>query len=188
MTLDLPFAPGDLLLTHPGPDYWGCAVVLSAFAPASGRLARFHVGTTPIIRRREFDLTEIELGSLTILRVSPVFRVAPRTYATGRLRTCIGVYAAASRAGVRVLGRVDPKPLYLPPLTLEVGDGTAGAFPLCGTLRSEIGHDAMIEWRRVHDAEAFEKDCAAARERYEVLLAKRPTGRKRGTRRGPSDG
>ncbi len=86
---------------------------------------------------------------------------------------CIGIYTARSRKGICVLGKMDPAALYSAPLSLIVGDGTGGDFPLCGPLRSNIGGEAVTVWRRAHDADAFEKECAAASEQFEAFESER---------------
>ena len=81
--------------------------------------------------------------------------------------------AAKSRGDIVVLGKIDPVRIYDAPLTLEVGDGTNGNFPLCGPMRKEIGWEAVTEWRRVHDAQAFSREVVEGRAQLELMEAMR---------------
>lgn len=184
VTSALAFVPGDLLQTEPRPGYWGCAVVLSAFPGTQELHPSFHIGITPIVLRHDYALSEIDTTSLSILRFSRGVRVAPLTYTTRNQEVCIGIYTARSQLDLRVLGTVDSKTLYTAPLTLAVGDGTGGDFPLCGPLRRSIGSEAVVAWRRVHDTEAFEREANEAKIQFEAreaerLLKQRQAQRKR---------
>jgi hypothetical protein len=110
---------------------------------------------------------------LALLRISRRVRIAPLTYATKDEEVCIGIYTAKSRTGLRVLGTVRPEALYRGPLTLAVGDGTAGEFPMCGRLSKSIGSEAAAEWRRVHDVEAFEREAIESIKRFEAIETER---------------
>jgi hypothetical protein len=169
----LAFTPGDVLRTEPRPGYWGCAVILSAARKTTEFHPRFHVGVTPAVFRHEFDFSEIDASQLTILRFSRDVRTEPDTYVARGTETCIGIYTAKSRGDLLVLGKVDPLSVYAPPLTLEVGDGTNGSFPLCGPLRKNIGVEAVISWRRIHDAETLSREVIDARESFEAMEAER---------------
>ncbi len=173
MKTKLAFEPGELLQTEPYPGYWGCAVVLKAHLQTPELHPSFHIGITPIVMDHEFELSEIDTASLSILKVTRQIRVAPLTYKDMPEETCIGIYTAKSRSVVRVLGSVDPKPLYTRRLTLRIGDGTNGTYPLHGPLRKNIGHDAVIAWRQVHDAEQLAKDSEAAAKSFEAFESER---------------
>jgi hypothetical protein len=178
----LAFAPGDVIQTEPQPGYWGCAIVLTATDRTAELLASFHIGITPLIFRHDYAWPEVDPGSLSILELSRDIRLARGEYGA-RTEVCIGIYTARSRGSLRVIGKVDPGAIYPLPLTSTVGDGTAGAFPLCGPLKKTIGSEAVVAWRRVHDAENFARDVAVARARFEELEAER-LARQRQARRG----
>jgi hypothetical protein len=169
----LAFTRGDVLRTQPRPGYWGCAVVLTQTHKTVEFHPRFHVGVTPFVFRHEFELSEIEVEHFTILRSADEVRVGPNEYVPRATRTCIGIYTAKSRGDIPVLGRIDASRVYDAPLTFEVGDGTNGTFPLCGPLRKGIGWEAVIEWRRLHDAEALNREVVEARSQFEVMEAAR---------------
>ena len=94
-------------------------------------------------------------------------RIAPGTYIERAEQVCIGIYTARSRSDIQVLGRTDPVLVYPTPLTLEVGDGTSGTFPLCGPLSKAVGWEAVVVWRRTNDTESFEREVAEARDRFD---------------------
>jgi len=167
------FTRGEVLRTEPRPGYWGCVVVLSETQKTAEFHPRFHVGVTPVVVRHEFGLSDIDLDQFRILRCTDEIRVGPDRYVPRATRTCSGIYTAKARGDIFVLGKIDPLRVYDAPLTLEVGDGTNGNFPLCGPLRKEIGWEAVIEWRRVHDAQAFSREVVEARAQFEVTEAMR---------------
>ena len=169
----LAFTRGEVLRTEPRSGYWGCAVVLSGTEATAEFHPRFHVGITPIIFRHEFGLSDIDVNQLRILRRTDEIRVGPDRYVPRTTRTCIGIYAAKARGDIFVLGKIDPLRLYDAPLTFEIGDGTNGNFPLCGPMRKEIGWEAVIEWRRIHDAQAISREVVEARAQFEEMEAKR---------------
>lgn len=173
MAAELAFAPGELLQTEPYPGYWGCAIVLSAYPQSAQMHPQFHIGITPIVMLHEYELSEIDTSNLSIMKVTRKIRLEPFTYGTLPEETCIGIYTAKSRSIIRVLGRVDPKPIYSRRLTRRIGDGTKGNFGLHGPLRKNIGHDAVAAWRSIHDAEAAEKEGAKAAAEFEAFDAKR---------------
>jgi hypothetical protein len=139
---------------------------------------------TSAVFRYEFDFSEIDAGQLTILRFSRHVRTEPGIYVARATETCIGIYTAKSRGDLLVLGKVDPMIVYASPLTFEVGDGTNGTFPLCGPLRKNIGSEAVISWRRTHDAEALGREVIEARAHFEATEAERlARQRERGKRK-----
>ncbi len=169
----LPFTPGEVIQTLPQAGFWGCAVVLTAKPRSSEFHPQFHVAITPIVFRHEFTSAELDLATLSVLRFGRHVRIGKGEYVARGEVPCIGIYTAVTRGDVKSLGKVDPHGLYESPLTFDVGDGTKGAFPLCGPLHSSIGSEAVVAWRRVHDAAALEKDILDARERYETFEQQR---------------
>ncbi len=167
-----PFSPGDVIQTEPCGGYWGCAVVLSATPRTPEFHAQFHIGITPIVFRHQYEWNELNTSALSILEFERGVRVAPEDYIR-RAEVCIGIYTARTRRSVRILGRVDPSAVYSLPLTFTVGDGTDGNFPLCGPLKKGIGGEAVVAWRRVHDAENLKRELSAARQQFERLEADR---------------
>ena len=115
------------------------------------------------------ELDDIARDHWTVMEFFRNVRIATGCYAARASTPCIGIYTAKSRGAVRVIGSTDPRVVYSRPLTLEVGDGTNGCFPLCGPLTKSIGNEAVIQWRRMHDADALDRDVSAAREQFEAL-------------------
>jgi hypothetical protein len=178
----LALKPGDVIQTEPQPGYWGCAVVLSSADGPNNTHPRFHVGITPVVFRHDYVWSELNADTLSILEFSRSVRSASGEYGA-RAEVCIGIYTVQSQGDVRVLGEVDPKAVYALPLTESVGDGTGGQFPLCGPLTKTIGSEAVIAWRRIHDADNLANEVTAARRRFEELEAKRISRQSRSTRR-----
>jgi len=56
---------------------------------------------------------------------------------------------------------------------MEIGDGTDGAYPLCGPVPDYLGQEAVVAWRRVHDRERLAKEQRESFERFEVFEQKR---------------
>jgi hypothetical protein len=145
--------------------------VLSAFPATKSTWPSFHLGITPLIFRRDYDAADLAQETLSILSLAATVRVAPNVYVPRAPRLCIGIYGAESACGFAVIGRVEPRTLYAEPLTSEVGDGSAGAFPRGGALDVSLGREAVVAWRRVHDAEAFAQEVALANRRFEEMVA-----------------
>jgi hypothetical protein len=166
-TTELAFVIGDVLQTEPSPGYWGCAVVLGAASASAGFYPRFIVGITPLVFQHRFEWPEINQSGLTILQFERSIRIGPGEYAT-RSEHCIGIYTARSKGGIRVLGNVDANAICALPLTFDVGDGTGNAFPLYGPMRKTIGGEAVIAWRRIHDAANLSHEISASRKQFEM--------------------
>jgi hypothetical protein len=160
---------GAVLKTHPREGYWGCAVVLTAGGTVPGFLPLYHIGITPLVFRHDFSPQDLDGRELSILIFDRGVRLAPGTYAVRR-ETCIGIYALPRQLPLPVIGLTDPTKVFPGPLTYEAGDGTAGKFPLCGPLRPNIGGEAVIAWRAIHDAEAWAAELQAAQESHERLM------------------
>lgn len=167
------FAPGDVLQTEPQPGFWGCAVVLSATPGTAELNPSFHVAVTPVIYRHAFLPSEIDMAGLSVLVASRSVRVAPNEYMERAAQPCIGVYTAKSRGDVRVLGTVNPLSVWPTPLGPGTGNGTDGAFPLCGPLTRTIGWEAVVAWRRIHDAVALAEEVLQGRQRFESFEQER---------------
>jgi hypothetical protein len=125
-----------------------------------------HIGTTPVILRHDYRWAEIEGRELRILDFERAVRIAPNEYGT-RQETCIGIYTAYSHPALPVIGLVEATRVLASPLTFEVGDGTAGKYPLCGPLGLHLGSEAVSEWLRINDPAQWQADRDAARESYE---------------------
>ncbi len=163
-----PLNPGDVIQTHPQRGFWGCAVVLTARDGTDQSHAASHIGISTFIATRRYSWRSVDPQQLRIVESLPSVRVAPGEFLQSRdPRTCIGIYSVRTLAGIKVIGRIDSHLVYDKPLTFDVGDGTKGAFPLCGPIKERFGYEAVVAWRKVHDKERFEKGTVASRERFE---------------------
>jgi len=159
---------GDVLITHPHPEYWGCALVLTARGAPDGCL----IGITPAVFRHEFAFSELDLDRLSILEFDREIRQADGTYRHLRRETCIGIYTRRPNANVRVIGHVDVASLALPELNFDVGDGSNGGWPLYGPVGDHLGGEAIAAWRAVHDRERWLQELDAARKRTDEMFAR----------------
>lgn len=169
-----PLKPGDVIRTHPERGYWGCAVVLSARDSTSEFHPMCHIGTTTLIKPRKYAWKNIAPLDLEIANLSYNVRVAANEWHTTReARLCVGIYALKSADKLDIIGHIDPKTVYPPDLTFEVGDGTSGSFPLCGPIPDYLGHEAVIIWRQKHDAARLDQEIRRSREAFEAYEAQR---------------
>ena len=168
----LAFKPGDVIQTEPQEGYWGCAIVLASADGTTNSHPRFHVGITPLVFRHDYAWSELGASGLSLLTFIRDVRMPSGEYGS-RSETCIGIYTALTRGEVRVIGEVDPKQIYALPLDATVGNATAGHFPLCGPLTKAIGHEAVVAWRRIHDAGGLARDAEESRKRFEAMEARR---------------
>jgi hypothetical protein len=163
---------GDVLVTHPDPGYWGCALVLKTQDATDELGPVCLIGITPVIFRREFAFSELDVGQLSILEFERQIRRADGTYTHLRRETCIGIYPRRYNAHVRVIGRADVASMTLPRLTFEVGDGANGHWPLYGQVGDGLGAEAVVTWRAAHDREQWLQDLDASRARTEEMFAR----------------
>ena len=163
-----PLKPGDVIQTNPQQGFWGCAVVLSARNSTDQFHSMCHIGVTTLITKQKYECDFVDQDQLEILRFAPAVRVAPNEYhQSPKSRTCIGIYSLKSASHLCIVGNISPTLLYDKPLTFDVGDGTNGNFPLCGSIKAGFGGEAVVAWRKIHDAENFAREVAEHREQFE---------------------
>jgi hypothetical protein len=168
-----PLTPGDVIRTHPGRKYWGCAIVLSARDSTTEFHPMCHIATTTLIRPRKYAWEEIDASELEVATIVPEIRVAPNEYVASETRVCIGIYSLKSADNLDIVGRVNPKEIYDRRLTFKVGDGTAGTFPLCGPIPDDLGYEAVVVWRQIHDAARLKQEERKSNEWFEAYEAER---------------
>jgi hypothetical protein len=163
-----PLQPGDVIQTHPQRGFWGCAVVLSARDSSHQFHPMSHIATTTLIAKQKYHWSSVDPKRLEIVKLSPIVRVAKEDYyQPNEPRTSIGIYSLKSAASLRIIGRINPLNIYDKPLSFDVGDGTKGTFPLCGPIPENLGNEAVIAWRLIHDKDRFEQEKLEARRRFE---------------------
>lgn len=162
-----PLRPGVAIQTHPQRGFWGCAVVLSAYDGTDRSYPMCHIGITSFIARRRYAWSSIDTQQLQIVTIAPEIRVRPNEYYESAPRTCIGIYSVKTAAGLTIIGRIAPELLYGGPLTLDIGDGTKGTFPLCGPIKESLGSEAVVAWRKTNDYERFAQESAKFRNAFE---------------------
>lgn len=173
-TIANPLRPGDVIRTHPQSGYWGCAVVLSARDSTPEFHPMCHIGTTTLIRKRKYSWNSVDPVDLKIAQLGFDVRIAPNEYVRApKERICICIYSLRSANGLDIIGHVDPMQIYPHQLTFDVGDGTSGKFPLCGPIPNNLGHEAVVVWRRENDSARFEQESRKSREQFEFFEAQR---------------
>lgn len=131
-----------------------------------------HIGITTLITRKKYSWKNIDPAGLEVLKYAYDVRVAPHEYYRAPdMLTCIGIYAVKNAADLSIIGRVDPSAIYSFPLTFDVGDGTNGRFPLCGSIPEDLGDEAVVAWRRVHDSVRLNRERQQDRELFERIDA-----------------
>jgi hypothetical protein len=160
-----------------------------------------HIGITPIVMQHDYEWGEIAGTPLTVLERDTRVRTAPYTYGT-RHDTCIGQYTAKPHPALPVIANVDATRVFPSPLTFEVGDGTAGKYPLCGPLQPRkvrgvaerefpsLGMEAVVEWLRINRPGQWQAEQDAASESFERYERRRldEERRKRQARRSRKGG
>lgn len=163
-----PLQPGDVIQTNPKRGFWGCAIVLSARDSTDQFQPMSHICITTLISKKKYAWNDVDFRRLEIVKIAPIVRVGPdEYYQSNELRTAIGIYSLKSAAGLRIIGQVNPTDVYNKPLTFQVGDGTKGRFPLCGPIPDDLGEEAVVAWRLIHDKEGQAQESAKAMRQYE---------------------
>ena len=165
------FEAGDILRTHPRQGYWGCAIVLSVREATEAFAPMCHIGISPFIALHEYAYRDLGVEDLTILSYDQGVRVGRNDYRARRV-TCIGIYENRNRPSLDVIGAVDPASVYQRALTYEAGDGTDGKFPKCGSVEPSLGFEAVVEWRRLNDSDAYWTEDSKARLEFEEMDAR----------------
>lgn len=129
------------------------------------------IGITPIIFRHDFAWPEIADWSFSILQFERGVRLFPGENRSRR-ETCIGWYDAWPNAALPTIGQVDASKVYRGPIRFEIGDATNGKWPLCGRIEGHLGYEAVIAWRRIHDAAQLALDEAASEKTHDELVAR----------------
>jgi hypothetical protein len=162
---------GDVIKTHPKDGFWGCAVVLNTREKCE-QFNRFClIGITPIVFRHDFTWREVADFEFSILEFVRGIRLFPGD-TRSRRETCIGCYDARPNPELPTIGRVDASKVFAGPIGFEVGDATNGKWPLCGRIKEHLGNEAVVAWRRTHDAVQLALDVEASRRSHDALMAR----------------
>ena len=168
-----PLEIGSVIRTNPSEGFWGCAVVLSAYDGTAEHYPVCHIGVTDFISTKIYDAAELDFSRIEMLTYESRLRVAPFDYVRMPTRRCIGIYTVMTATRVDVITTIDPTDIYDRPLTMDIGDGTNGAYPLCGPVPDYLGQEAVVAWRRVHDKERLAEEERESSQRFEVFEEQR---------------
>lgn len=134
---------GDVLRTHPRDGYWGCAVVLGALAETREFHPKCLLAVTPWVFDHEYGFDEVDQARLEFLQEAgrPVQRI----------------YTYKKLIGVTRIGRFDLRNVELPEVSFEPEPWR----PLCGPIDQQVGSEAILAWRELHDSERLNAEIEA---------------------------
>lgn len=128
--------------------------------------------------QHDYEWAEIAGTALTILERDTEVRTAPYTYGT-RHSICIGQYTAKPHPALPIICEHRRGPCVSSFTNIRVGDGTAGKYPLCGSLQPRevrgvaerefltLGMEAVAEWLRINRPGHWRAERDAASEWFE---------------------
>ena len=67
-----------------------------------------------------------------------------------------------------MIGKVDVSSFFHGPTAFEIGDATNEKWPLSGRITPHLGSEAVIAWRRIHDAQKLKTDIEEAHASHDV--------------------
>lgn len=152
---------GDLLKSNPIEGYWVCSVVLSFQPKSVDSNAMSHVALTNAVFEHDFDFTDINIDKLKIIHTSNH---------ENSLVPCIEIHASKLVKEIEVIGQLDLGFLYPHNLEFQIGNGSDGGWPQCGPLAKSLGYQAVHQWRKVNDHEAWLKDIVQAEKSHKDML------------------
>lgn len=137
----LKLAVGDVIRAHPRDGFWVVAIVVGT---RSGDWDQCLLWLTPWVFRHAFSFDEARSQPVAELPDDQAAMVEIWTYRE------LGDFAP--------IGRLDLEGVPLPEVSFE----PKGWRPLCGPLAPHLGWEAVMRWRRIHDAEQLALDIEAA--------------------------
>lgn len=151
---------GDLLKSNPFEGFWVCSVVLS-YQPKSDEFnAMSHVAITNAVFDHDFEFSEVDIDKLKIIH---------SRNNEDSLVPCIEIHASKLVKNIEVIGQLDVEFLYPHYLEFEIGNGSDGGWPQCGPLAKSLGYQAVHQWRKVNDREAWLKDIVLAEKSHKDM-------------------
>ena len=144
------FSKGDVIRTNPENGYYGIAVVLSEgrrleIAPGKMSYPMCHIAITPFIFRHEVTLEEIDANDLQVLVFERNAKRDDGADMHWNTETCVYLFTDRNKAGLTVIGNIDPSGIYQEPLDYEPHKDR---FFLCGDANANLGREAYIAYFR----------------------------------------
>lgn len=162
---------GDVIRTNPKQGCWGIAIVLSERDKTPEFHPMCHIAITPLIFEHEVTFDELKIEELNPLEFERGVRLKPGEEYSRR-ETLIGVYTRKNKTALDVIGRIDPSLVYDGPLPFSPDYGLEITWPLCGEISNHLGAEAVVVWRRIHDAKALKIEVQEANKSHDELMAK----------------
>lgn len=162
---------GDVIRINPKQGYWGIAVVLSEKDKTTEFHPMCHIAITPLVFRHEVTFDELNTEKLIPMEFERGVRLKPGEEYS-RQETLIGIYTRKNKEAPDVIGSIDPSRVYGGPLPFSPDDGLKITWPLCGEVSKELGLEAVIAWRRIHDAETLKIEEQESDRTHDELMAR----------------
>ncbi|MBL0125444.1 MAG: hypothetical protein IPP88_23200 [Betaproteobacteria bacterium] len=141
------------------------AVVLDLFVSGPTNRERVHIAITPVVRRQEFALDDLDDCELQTLQFEQHYSPS-RDVTLVKTVPCVYKYPNIEASGIEIIGSVEPGCIYSGPLSEHVDTSIAGAFPSAPKIDRYLGNEAVIAWRRLHDADAWNAIVAESKAKY----------------------
>ena len=144
------FSKGDVIRTNPEEGFYGIAVVLSdgkqlEVAPGKMSYPMCHIAITPLLFQHEVTLDEINTDELQVLVFESNARRCDGSGIHWRTETCVGIYTNRNKAGLTVIGNIDPSEMYK---DLLVYEPQKDRYFFYGDAAGNLGREAYIAYSR----------------------------------------
>jgi len=161
---------GDVIRTNPRKVRWGCAIALTQRDKTPRLDPMCHVAVLTSVWREPFELVDLADFDLLVGASDVEIRVGVNKYRDHRRSYWIGIYSRKVGPAVVVLGTIAPRSVWPDDLTFDVGDGSNGGWPMCGTIKPSLGYEAVTAWRKAHDTDNWSVERDQARQDHEEML------------------
>jgi hypothetical protein len=125
-----------------------------------------------VVRRREFALADLDDGELQTLQFEQHYSPS-RDVTLVKTVACICKYPNIETSEVEIIGSVKPRAIYSGPLSEHISTSIPGAFPSAPKIDRYLGNEAVIAWRRLHDADAWNVIVAESKAKHFASEEKR---------------
>lgn len=140
------FSKGDVIRTEPEKGYYGIAVVLSEgtrieVAPGKMSYPLCHIAITPLLFQHPVSLDEVNRNDLQVLTFERNAKRSDGAAIHWNTETCVYIYTNRNKAGLTIIGNINPSEIYKEPLLYEP---LKDRFFFCGDADNFLGREAYI--------------------------------------------